>query len=97
MIVDTKLAYGMITAKAITNARGGVLLPSGIELSEPILLALMKQGIQRIEVVEKNERQQEIMEEQKKQQQLYIEQLFSRFHSPEMMEFKACLINQMKK
>lgn len=97
MIVDIKLAYGMITAKAITNARGGVLLPSGIELTEPIMLALLRQGIQQVEVLEKEEQQQELIAEKQQRQQRYVEQLFSRFHSPEMMEFKACLINQMRK
>lgn len=96
MSIDIKLAYGMITAKAITNARGGVLLPSGIELTESIILALMKQGIIQVEVKEKEAVSAAIMAEKQREKVAYIEQLFARFHSPDMMEFKACLINQTK-
>ncbi|MBU2864147.1 hypothetical protein KO489_09860 [Reinekea forsetii] len=92
MNIQITEAVGRTTSLAIVNSRGAVLIPAGFELSEKVIEALIKQGIESVEVLESNENDviAEIM--QKKIDR--IEHLFYPYDSPKMNELKTCLINQ---
>jgi len=89
MKIEIKKAFGKVTEEAIVNKRGGVLLPEGVELTQPIILALIKQGITHATVEEEEESQADINENQYKE---YLYLLFNRFNGPLMKELKECLL-----
>jgi 4-diphosphocytidyl-2C-methyl-D-erythritol kinase len=94
MNVDVNLAAGKKTALAVVNGRGGVLLPAGFELTEKIIAALVKQGIETVEVFDASEN--EALDVINKKRIDYIESLFDIHKTPNMNELKECLISQIE-
>lgn len=94
MNIDVNLAAGKKTALAVVNGRGGVLLPAGFELTEKIIAALVKQGIETVEVFDASEN--EALEVMNKKRIDYIKSLFENHNSPNMNELRECLISQIK-
>jgi hypothetical protein len=84
----------MKTSDVVTNERGGALLPADFVLTEAIIVALLKQGIQRIDVVEDSDGDKSDVSATQKAK--HIEELFREFTSPNMTELKECLINQLQ-
>lgn len=94
MNIDVKLATGKTTAVAVSNGRGGTLLPSGFELNDKIIAALVKQGIEMVEVFDAEENKELDRINQKKIER--IDLLFEAHNSTKMNELRECLINQIK-
>ncbi|MFQ3230486.1 hypothetical protein [Reinekea sp.] len=94
MNVDVRLAVGKVTSLAVINGRGGILLPAGFELSEKIVTALIKQGIESVEVFDTSENEAlNVLNERKIK---HILSLFEIHNAPKMDELRECLINQIK-
>jgi len=94
MNIDVKLAAGKTTATPVTNKGGGTLLPADFELNEKIIAALVKQGIEMVEVFDAEEnRELDIINKKKIER---IDLLFQAHNSTKMNELKECLINQIE-
>lgn len=92
MNIQISQAIGRTTSLAVVNNRGAVLIPAGFELSEKVVEALIKQGIETVEVLENDENTALAAIKQKKIDR--IEHLFYQYNSKHMNELKQCLINQ---
>jgi hypothetical protein len=94
MKIEVALAVGKTTDTAVTNKRGGMLLPEGFVLTEDIIAALTKQGITHVDVLdETGDKPLSIVSNKKVE---HIERLLNDFTTPNMTELKQCLINQIQ-